>query len=177
MDEVEIINLHKRCSKTGVKVETKRGAKAKTDLKAGSKASSKAPRSGYYLFLREQLEKMTGEERRNYRSIVSRRWREIKEDPGRLSEYNDRARQMKNETEKPIKAGDGLPVGSMEQQMVTEKPVVKRKQRQPKKAPKTPEFVDTDSDDSGNSDTKDTLRVLGFLTTGDIQRLYNLRAG
>ena len=27
MDEVEIINLHKRCNKTGAKVETKRGAK------------------------------------------------------------------------------------------------------------------------------------------------------
>ena len=27
IDEVEIINLHKRCNKTGAKVETKRGAK------------------------------------------------------------------------------------------------------------------------------------------------------
>ena len=44
---------------------------------------------------------MIGEDRKNYRSIVSRRWKEIKEDPERLSTYNDRARQMKNETEKP----------------------------------------------------------------------------
>ena len=58
-----------------------------------------------------------------------------------------------------------------------QEPALKRKQRQPKKAPKTPEFVDTDSDDSGNSDTEDTLRALGFPTTGDIQRLRNLRAG
>ena len=62
MDEVEIINLHNRCNKTGAKVETKRGAKAKTGSKAGAKAASKAPGSRYHLFLREQLEKMTGEE-------------------------------------------------------------------------------------------------------------------
>ena len=102
MDEVEIINLHKRCNKTGAKVETKRGAKAKAGLKTGAKAASKIPRSKYHLFLREQLEKMTGEERRDYRSIVSKRWKEIKEDPARLSEYNDRAGQMKNEPEKPF---------------------------------------------------------------------------
>ena len=64
MDEVEIINLHKRCNKTGEKVETKRGQKAK----AGSKAS----RSGYHLFLTVQFENMTAQERRNYRSILSR---------------------------------------------------------------------------------------------------------
>ena len=62
MDEVEIINLHKMCNKT----ETKRGAKAK------AKAGPKAPRSAYHLFLREQLEKMTGEDWKNYCSIVSR---------------------------------------------------------------------------------------------------------
>ena len=75
-DKVEIINLHKRCNKTGAKAETKRGAKAGS--KTGAKAVSKAPRSRYHLFPREQLEKMTGEDRRNYRSIVSRRWKEIK---------------------------------------------------------------------------------------------------
>ena len=71
MDKVEIINLHKRCNKTGAKAETKRGAKAKAGPKIGAKAASKAPRSRYHLFLREQLEKMTREKRRNYRSIVS----------------------------------------------------------------------------------------------------------
>ena len=121
MDEVEIINLHKRCNKTDAKAKTKRGAKA--NAKAGSKTSvktaSKAPRSGYHLFLREQLEKMTGEDRRNYCSIVSRRWKEIKEDPAM-------ARQMKNEAVKPAKAGDDLSVGSMEQQTVTERSVAKK---------------------------------------------------
>ena len=58
---------------------------------------------------------------------MSRRWKEIKGDPARLSEYNDRARQMKNEAEKPAKAGDDLSVGSLKQQTVTERPVVKRK--------------------------------------------------
>ena len=77
MDEVEIINLHKRCNKTGAKAETKRGAKAKakTDSKAeskrGAKAGVKAPRRRYHLFLREQLEKMTGEDRKNYSFIQS----------------------------------------------------------------------------------------------------------
>ena len=83
MDKVEIVNLHKRCSKIGAKAKTKRGAQAGS--KIGAKAGSKAPRSGYHLFSREQLEKMTGEDRRNYHSIVSRRWKEIKEHPARLS--------------------------------------------------------------------------------------------
>ena len=89
MNEMEIINLHERFNKTDTK------AAAKT----GEKAASKAPRGGYHLFLREQLDKITGEDRKNYRSIVSRRWKEIKEDPARLSVYNDRARQMKNEAD------------------------------------------------------------------------------
>ena len=85
MDEMEIINLHKRCNKA--------------DIKAVPKTAPKTPKSGYHLFLRERLDEMTGEDRKNYRSIVSRRWKEIKEDPARLSAYNDRARQMKNEAE------------------------------------------------------------------------------
>ena len=71
MDEAEVIGLHKRCNKTNAKAETNRGAKAKT--------ASKAPRSGCHLFLRDQLEKMTGEDRKNHRSIVSRMWKKIKE--------------------------------------------------------------------------------------------------
>ena len=91
---------------------------------------------------------MTGEKRRNYLSTVLRRWKEIKEDSARLSEYNDRARRMKNKAEKPAKSGDDHSGSSMEQQMVTERFVVKKTQRQPQKASKSPEFVDTDSDDS-----------------------------
>ena len=64
MDEMEIINLHKRCNKT--------------DTKAVVKTAPKAPKSRYHLFLREQLDEMTGEDRKNYRSIVSRSWKEIK---------------------------------------------------------------------------------------------------
>ena len=130
MVEVEIINLHKRCNRTGAKVETKRGAKAGS--KTGAEAGLKAPRSGYHLFLREQLEKMTGEDRRNYRNIVSRRWREIREDLARLSAYNDRVRQMKNE------AGGDLSVGSMERQTVTEKPVVTKPTKTAPKSAKVP---------------------------------------
>ena len=126
MDEVEIINLHKRCNRAGAKVETKRAAKA------GSKTGAKTPRSEYHLFLREQLEKMTGEDRRNYRNIVSRRWREIKEDLARLSAYNDRVRQMKNE------AGGDLLVGSMERQTVTENPVVTKPTKTAPKSAKVP---------------------------------------
>ena len=47
MDKVEIINLHKRCNKTGAKTETKRRAKVKADSKTGREAASKAPRSEY----------------------------------------------------------------------------------------------------------------------------------
>ena len=46
---------------------------------------------------------------------MSRRYKEIKEDPGELSEYNNRARELNKEAEKPAKAGDDLSVGSIEQ--------------------------------------------------------------
>ena len=58
MDEMEIINLHKRCNKT--------------DIKAVAKTAPKAPKSGYHLFLREQLDEMTREDRKNYRSSVKK---------------------------------------------------------------------------------------------------------
>ena len=128
--EVEIINLQKRCNKTSAK--------------AVAKAALKAPRSEYHFFLREQLEKMAGEEQRNYRCIVSRRWKEIKKDLARLSAYNDRARQMENEAEKP---GDD----SQHKKTVGERSAVK----QPQKAPKTSEFVDTDLDDSDTEDEEE----------------------
>ena len=46
IDEVEIINLHKRRNKTKTVVKT----------------AQKAPKSGYHLFLREQLDVMTGQD-------------------------------------------------------------------------------------------------------------------
>ena len=141
MDEVEIISLHKRCNKTGVK--------------AGAKAVAKAPRSRYHLFLREQLGKMKGEDQKNYRSIVWRRWKEIKEDPARLFAYSKRARQMRDEAEKPTKSRDDPSVGSTHEETVTESSVVKRTQRQPQKAPNSPEFVETESDDSDDDDDDD----------------------
>ena len=94
MDAVEITILHKRCNKT----ETKRGTKAnvktgsKIVSKRGAKAGAKAPRSEYHFFLRGKLEKKIGEDRKNYRSIVSRMWKKIKEDPARLFTYNNKAR-------------------------------------------------------------------------------------
>ena len=124
MDEMEIINLHKRCNNTDVKAVTETGAEA----------AKKAPRSRYHLFLREQLDEMTGENQKNYRSIVSRRWKEIKEDPVRLSACNDKAWQMKNEAEN---TGDD---SSVHEKTMAERSAVK----QPQKAPKTAEFVDTD---------------------------------
>ena len=47
-DEMKIINLHKNCNKG----------------KAVSKTAPKAPKSGCHLFLREQLDEMTGEDRK-----------------------------------------------------------------------------------------------------------------
>ena len=115
-DKMWIINLHRRCNKTKLVAMT----------------APKAPESGYHLFLREQLDAMTGEDRKNYWSILSRRWTEIKKDPARLSEYNDRAREMQNEAEDD----------SQNEKTSTTKHL--------KKVPKTPEFVDTDSDDTKN---------------------------
>ena len=82
---------------------------------------------------------MTGEDRKNYRSIVSRRWKEIKEDPEGLSACNDRARQTKNEAGGP---GEG----SQNEKTVIDGPAVNYLN----KAPKSPGSVDTDSDDSDN---------------------------
>ena len=75
MDEVEIISLHKRYNKTAVKATTKADIKrgGKGVAKTCAKAIAKAPISGYHLFLREQLGKITEEERKKYHSIVSRR--------------------------------------------------------------------------------------------------------
>ena len=103
---------------------------------------------------------MTGEDGKNYRGIVSKRWKEIKEDPAKLSAYNDSTRQMKNEAEKPTKLGDDSSVSSTEQcekMMVARSAVKKSLQRQPQKAPKTPEFVDTDSDDSGTENEEEPV--------------------
>ena len=145
MNEMEIINLHKRCNKT--------------DTKAVVKTAPKAPKSRYHLFLRKQLHEMTREDRKNRRS------KEIKEDPAKLFAYNDRVRQMKNEAEEP---GDD----SQNEKTVADRPAVRLPQRAPKtpkfvdtgldvsddeqervvkkpqKASKIPKFVDTDLDDS-----------------------------
>ena len=142
IDEVEIINLHKMCNKTETKKDAKANAKtgskveSKKGAKAGANTASKDPRSRYHLFLREQLEKMAGEDRKNYRSIVSRMWKKIKEDPAKLFTYNNRVRQMMDEAEKPAKVRYDLSVGSMEQQAVTERPIIKKTQRQPPKSTK-----------------------------------------
>ena len=61
MNEMEIINLHKRCNKRDTKAAPKTGAKA----------ASKAPRSRYHLFLREQLDETTGEDQKK----VPRKWK------------------------------------------------------------------------------------------------------
>ena len=53
-DEMETINLHKRCNKT----------------KTVANTAPKTPKSRYQLFLREQLDEMTGEDQKNYGSIV-----------------------------------------------------------------------------------------------------------
>ena len=53
MDEMEVINLYKRCNKTKVAAKT------------GAKTPATAPRSRYHLFLREQLDEMTEEDQKN----------------------------------------------------------------------------------------------------------------
>ena len=89
---------------------------------------------------------MTEEDRKKYRIIVSRKWKEIREDPARLSVYNDRPRQMKNEAGKTTKLGDDSLVSRTKQH---EKTMAERSAaKQPHKAPKTQEFVNTDLDDS-----------------------------
>ena len=62
---MEIIRIHIRGNRTGVKAAAKTSAK-----KTGTKTDAKAPRSGYHLFLREKLDEMTREDQKNHRSIV-----------------------------------------------------------------------------------------------------------
>ena len=73
--------------------ETKRGEKAVANagLKTVAKTASKTSRRRYHLLWRSSFTgtMMTGEDRRNFLNIVSRRWKEIKEDSARLSTYND----------------------------------------------------------------------------------------
>ena len=49
---------------------------------------------------------------------MSKGWKEIKEDPERLSTYNDRAKQMKNEAEEPSD-------DSQNEKTVVDRPAVK----------------------------------------------------
>ena len=60
-------------------------------------------------------------------------WKNIKKDPARLFAYNNTARQMRDEAEKPAKVRDELSVGSMEQQAMTERPVIKKPRDSPQK--------------------------------------------
>lgn len=69
---MEIINLLNCCKKTDVKARVRTGAKADV------KVALKNPRSEYHFFPREQVYKMVEEDGRNYRSIVSKRWKHIK---------------------------------------------------------------------------------------------------
>ena len=112
-------------------------------------------------FFEGELDEMTEEDRKKYRSIVSRKWKEIREDPARLSVYNDRPRQMKNEAEKTTKLGDDSLVSRTKQH---EKTMAERSAaKQPQKAPKTQEFVNTDSDDS---------RTCGKMASKNPQSLF-----
>lgn len=52
----------------------------------GVNTRAKGPRSRCHLFQWEQIEMMTGKYYKNYRSILSRKWKEIKKDTARLIE-------------------------------------------------------------------------------------------
>ena len=119
-----------------VQIQKQKEVQKQSQSQAQRQAQIKTPRSGYHLFLREQFEKMTGVDRRNYCTILSRKWKAIKEDPARISAYNDGSRQIKDPS-----------ISSMEQQTMAE--------RQLQKVPNSPEFVDTDSDDADTEDEEE----------------------
>ena len=93
--------------------------------------------------MKEQLDEMTGEDQKNYRSIVSKTWKDIKEDPARLTVYNDRARKVKNEAQKPTKLGDDSSVSRMEQheKRMAERATVKKKYRDSPKKYQSPQSL------------------------------------
>ena len=119
-----------------VQIQKQKEVQKQSQSQAQRQAQIKTPRSGYHLFLREQFEKMTGVDRRNYCTILSRKWKAIKEDPARISAYNDGSRQIKDPS-----------ISSMEQQTMAE--------RQLQKVPNSREFVDTDSDDADTEDEEE----------------------
>ena len=73
-------------------------------------------------------------------------------DPEKLSAYNDRARQKRNEAERSTKLDDD---SSVYEKTVAESSGVK----QPQKSPKTTEFVDTGLSDSGTEDEQKPKKV------------------
>ena len=80
---------------------------------------------------------------------------EIKDDPERLIEYNNRSEPIRDEAEKVKTTESGNDqhnrlVRHMKQheEKMMEKAVVQRTQERPNKAPKSPEFNDTESDES-----------------------------
>ena len=83
---------------------------------------------------------------------MSRGWKEIKEDPGGLSKYNDRAKQMQNDDSQNEKTMVLKKVPKIPEFANTDSDDTDDEQgptaKQPKKAPKTPKFVDTDSENS-----------------------------
>lgn len=65
MDELEIIRLLKK-------------ALRQAGTKAGVKTVAKILRMGYYIFLREYLERTTGKDQKNYCNTVTGSWKKIK---------------------------------------------------------------------------------------------------
>ena len=139
--------------------------------KVGVKAIEKATRSKYLLFLREQLGKMTGKHQKSYFSIVSRKWKKIKEDPARLISYSNRAKKMKGVVGKPAKLGDGRSVSYM----LMERTAVKNTQRQPKTAPKFSKFVNIDPEYSDNEKTELVVKKHQSLQRTQMIRKKNLQ--
>ena len=87
---------------------------------------------------------MPRDNRKNYSSIVSGRWKKIKKDPPGMIAYNNRAKQTKDDAEKvkTTKSGDDQHdplVGCMMQhgEMMTDSFVVKKYRHNPRKTPKS----------------------------------------
>ena len=87
---------------------------------------------------------MPGDDRTNYGSIESGRWKKIKKDPPRMIAYNNRAKQIKDDVEKvkTTKSGDDQHdplVGCMVQheEMMADSFVVKKYRHNPRKTPKS----------------------------------------
>ena len=93
-DEVKVVNIYRSNSSIHATVEEKRRytdeAKA---INASKRPLKLKKKTGYILFLKDELPTLSVEEKKTYSTIVSQRWKQLQaDDADRVAEYNTAAK-------------------------------------------------------------------------------------